>query len=249
MVESIEENLKINKNSWDEAAERFFGRAALPDYGPFAPSEDQLHLFGDLTDVKVLDIGCGSGHSMKYMVSKGVQEIWGLDLSQKQVETANQVLGLENSPHIFESAMEEDPGIPHHYFDVVYSIYALGWTLDLSRTLRNINNYLKPGGKLIFSWEHPIHSRIVNEDDHLQFVHSYHDESPKLHEAWKPTPAVFHFRRLSTYLNLLIESGFKVERVIEDVELQNDGEGQNFWYHSQKAEQFPATFIIKAEKV
>lgn len=30
---SFKENLKINKTSWDAAAQRFFGRTALTDYG------------------------------------------------------------------------------------------------------------------------------------------------------------------------------------------------------------------------
>jgi len=36
--------LTTNKKSWDEVAEKFFGRNPLPEYGPMAPSEDDLHL-------------------------------------------------------------------------------------------------------------------------------------------------------------------------------------------------------------
>ena len=84
------EILRINKEGWEKTAERFYGRTALPDYGPFAPSEDQLQLFGPITGKKVLDIGCGSGHSLQYMGNAGAQELWGLDLSTKQIETADE---------------------------------------------------------------------------------------------------------------------------------------------------------------
>ena len=82
------EILKINKEGWEKSAERFFGRAALPDYGPFALSETELNLFGPLTGKRVLDIGCGSGHSLQYMGNEGAEELWGLDLTTKQIEIA-----------------------------------------------------------------------------------------------------------------------------------------------------------------
>ena len=61
------ESLVLNKKSWDEVAPRFFGRNPLPEYGPLAPREDDLNLLGDVAGMKVLDIGCGSGHSLQYM--------------------------------------------------------------------------------------------------------------------------------------------------------------------------------------
>ena len=50
--------------------------------------------------------------------------------------------------------------IPKEYFDIVYSIYALGWTSNLRKTLELIYSYLKPGGSFIFSWEHPVYSNL-----------------------------------------------------------------------------------------
>jgi hypothetical protein len=41
--------------------------------------------------------------------------------------------------------MERNPGIPTGYFDLVLSVYALGWTNDLPRTLMHVTNYLRPG--------------------------------------------------------------------------------------------------------
>ena len=41
--------------------------------------------------------------------------------------------------------MEEEGDIPKGYFDIVYSIYALGWTSDLRKTLELIYSYVKPG--------------------------------------------------------------------------------------------------------
>ncbi|WP_233567857.1 hypothetical protein [Cohnella faecalis] len=109
---------------------------------------------------------------------------------------------------------------------------------------------MKPGGTFIFSWEHPIHSRVIYDQDQLQFAHSYHEEAPKLHEAWKPTPAVFNFRRMSTFINELIAAGFQIEKLVEDVEFPNeDTSTPHSWYSKSKAERYPSTFIIKCKLV
>ncbi len=240
--------LAINKAGWEKSAERFFGRTALPDYGPYAPSEDKLQLFGDLQERKVLDVGCGSGHSLKYMSMNGASELWGLDMSTKQIETAKSVLSDQPiKVSLFESPMEENPGIPLQYFDIVYSIYALGWTVDLKQTLSNVASYLKPGGIFIFSWEHPIHDRVSYEDERFYFRKSYNEEGPEYNEAWHREVIVFH-RKLSTYINTLIECGFTIEKVIDDVVMSDKETSPTKWYSNQKAELLPATFIIKARK-
>ncbi len=243
------EILRINKEGWEKSAERFYGRTALPEYGPYALSEDQLQLFGPITGKKVLDIGCGSGHSLQYMGNEGAQELWGLDLSTKQIETADELLRSQKSKvTLFESAMEENPGLPHEYFDVVYSIYALGWTTDLQKTLSNIHNYLKPGGTFIFSWEHPIHDRLAYENSSFTFKKSYNIEGPEYNEAWHNNVVIYH-RKLSTYINTLIEANFIIEKVIDDVVLPTTNtEDPSKWYSTQRATIVPATFIIKATK-
>jgi len=56
--------------------------------------------------------------------------------------------------------MEVNPGVPLGSFDLVFSIYGLGWTTDLLVTLSLVTDYLRPGGVFIVSGEHPAYSRI-----------------------------------------------------------------------------------------
>jgi SAM-dependent methyltransferase len=250
-MEQHTEILEMNKRRWDEVAERFFGRTALPEYGPFSFTEDDLGLFGDMADQKVLDIGCGSGHSLQYMGTRGAKELWGLDISKKQIETADRLLhGQQIKYQLFESAMEEDPGLPHGYFDVVYSIYALGWTVDLKRTMTNVHNYLKPGGTFIFSWEHPMHDRFAYNGADFVLKKSYVEEKPEYNEAWNGT-VIIHHRKISTYINTLIQTGFTIEKVIDDVLIpdRNSEDSPTKWYSKERAKLVPATFIVKVKKI
>ncbi len=242
------DTLTINKTSWDEVAQNFFGRTALPEYGPFAPEETELNLFGDLKRKKVLEIGCGSGHSLKYMHEKNADELWGLDLSSAQIQAATELLQGTNVK-LFQSPMEVNPGIPESHFDIVYSIFALGWTTNLEQTLSNINDYLKPGGSLIFSWEHPLFSRVRNTEHGLLFTKSYHEEGPYDHEAWNH-PAIMQQHKISTYVNSLVDAGFKIKKIIEEIRVSEElmSRDANRWYNWEKVRAIPATIIFKCQK-
>ena len=40
----------------------------------------------------MLEIGCGSGHSLKYHADRNAGELWGVDISRKQLENAEAYL-------------------------------------------------------------------------------------------------------------------------------------------------------------
>lgn len=171
--------LNQNKLSWDAMADTWFGSTALPAYGCLIPTEDELRLFPNLSGKNVLDIGCGSGHSLRWCGDKGAAELWGIDLSEKQIENARKYLA-ENGyrPKLYDSPMEKDCGLPKAYFDMAYSIYAVGWTTDLTAAFRNIASCLKPGGVFVFSWDHLLMHCVDVVNGQLVFSGTYtEDES------------------------------------------------------------------------
>lgn len=244
--------LALNKKCWDTVAPYFFQVDCLPKYGPYTASEDEIHLFDSIRNKKVLDIGCGSGHSLQYMVEHEAEELWGLDLSSKQIETAHETLkGWD--PKLICGAMEEVE-IPKEYFDIVYSIYALGWTSNLGKTLELMYSYLKPGGSFIFSWEHPIYSNLLYGTEEIVLNSSYHEETPITFETFKgeDVQATLYKRKMSTYINELNRVGFTIER-IEEPEPSSVFDGEiaepsTKYYSLYKARMVPTTFIIKVRK-
>ncbi|MGD7043091.1 class I SAM-dependent methyltransferase [Jeotgalibacillus proteolyticus] len=245
--------LKQNKNSWDKVAHHFNGKDALPSYGPFAQTEDELRLFDGIENKKVLDIGCGSGHSLKYMTNQGASELWGIDLSETQIKTAKETLeGLD--AHLFCSPMEEACGLPKHYFDMVYSIYAIGWTTNLSAAFELIHSYLKPGGSFIFSWDHPLYAHLKSGNGQIYLEGAYQNEGVIKYPNFKgeEAPVVIPTRKMATYINELIKAGFTIEFVIEsDVSSNYDEvkeEISDQYYSLYKARRFPTTMIIKSIK-
>ncbi|WP_297417891.1 bifunctional 2-polyprenyl-6-hydroxyphenol methylase/3-demethylubiquinol 3-O-methyltransferase UbiG [Clostridium sp.] len=246
--------LEINKKCWDNIAQQFFGITALPEYGPFIKSETELNLFGDVSDKKVLEIGCGSGHSLEYMAKRGAQELWGMDISSTQIETAKDYLSKKDyNANLYCSPMELEADIPKNYFDIIYSIYALGWTTDLKQTFKNIFSYLKEDGILIFSWDHPIYQCLGNNDTNIVVERSYFDDGIQPNKTFKGQPVTLNRIRLSTFINELISSGLNIEKLIEGDIAEKytniEAEPSEQYYSLYRAKYIPNSFIIKSKKI
>ena len=154
-------------------------------------------------------------------------------------------------PHLINAPMESDCGLPTDYFDVVYSIYALGWTVDLNTTIDRISCYLKRGGILIFSWDHPLMHCIDAEGEKLVLNGSYLDENP-LSYIQRGNPVTIHTHKMSGWINALAGAGFKVEKLVEETDaetLSKEYEFSDSYYSPFRAKKMPLSFIIKAVKL
>jgi AraC-like DNA-binding protein/SAM-dependent methyltransferase len=237
---------KTNSSFWNTKGNEVIGTTALPMYGAFV-SEEKCHLFGDVSGKKLLEIGCGTGHSLKYHGDRKASELWGIDISEKQIEKAKEYLSLYGfSAELICSPMEEDCGIPVDYFDYVYSVYGVGWATNLESTFCRISSYLKKDGVFIFSWSHPIHKCVAIENDALFFKKSYFDES-WYSVALDGGAISLSDRKLSTYINALTKAGFAIDEMIEEsddeiIQLHKESD------FAKKAKMLPVTFVIKARK-
>jgi len=245
--------LAINRAGWDRAAPRFYGGTALPVYGPLAPTEETLGLLGPLAGTRVLELGCGSGHSLRYLCEHGAAEAWGLDLSSVQITFAADVLRpFAPRVHLIESPMEVDPGIPAGSFDLVLSIYGLGWTTDLPGTLALVARYLKPGGCFVVSGEHPAYGCLRHDDGRYVLDRPYAQEGAELHESWNGAPIVIQRCTLGTFVNETVRAGLRVEALVEaalDTSLATENHADPArWYSVSRARMMPTTFILKARK-
>lgn len=247
-----------NKEYWNKNADFWFGTTALPEYGVKCVTEDELSLFGDVTGKKLLEICCGSGHSLKYHSEHGAEELWGIDLSEKQLLNASKLLnGGCAAVKLICAPMESDCGIPKNYFDCVYSIYGIGWTTDLDGTFEKIASYLKKDGTFIFSWHHPLNYCVawstekrtdVMEDGKLIFGRSYFDESyfkMPVHDS----EIILSNRKISTYVNALAKAGFCIERMVEETDGETMAAAEGLTGKMKKAKMLPISVIFKARKL
>jgi SAM-dependent methyltransferase len=245
--------LATNRAGWNQVAPLFHGGTALPEYGPLAPTEDTLRLLDRAPISRVLELGCGSGHSLRYLAERGAQELWGLDLSPVQIAFAEATLrSFAPKVRLIESPMEVNPGIPKNHFDLVLSIYGLGWTTDLPATMALVNEYLQPGGCLVVSGEHPAYSCLEWNGTQFTVSQPYFVEGPREYASWKGVPIVIQRRTLGAFVGQIVQAGLQIEAVVEtplNMAAANENHSDPArWYSVARAHVMPTTLIIKARK-
>ena len=253
-----QEIIEANKKYWNDHADLWFGTTDLPEYGVRFPTEDDLHLFGNLKGKSMLEICCGSGHSLLYNAKKGASDLWGVDISQKQLDNASGLLAENGcSAKLICAKMEDELDVPKGYFDYVYSIYGIGWTTDLQGTFDKIASYLKKDGIFIFSWHHTLNYCIawscderkdIFIDDKPVMTKSYFDES-YFKMPVHGSEIVLCNRKISTYVNALAKSGFVIEQLVEESDTSDSESEGEIDLKTRKAKMLPISFCIKARKL
>lgn len=242
----IDKAHKTNSAFWDTIGSELLGVTALPNWGGHLPSEEALDLLGDLSDKSVLEIACGNGSSLKYAAEKGALDLWGLDFSENQIKRAECFLREQKlDARLVCALMEEDCGLPTDYFDLVYSIYGIGWTTDLDKTFQNIYTCLKKDGVFLFSWSHPIHKCVSIENGRLLFHNSYFNEEWYRADV-RNQEMMLSNRMMSTYINALADNGFVIEKLVEETDKERAAAADNDF--ARKALMLPTAFVIKARK-
>lgn len=111
-------------------------------------------------DTKVLEIGCGTGNNLKFLLENGF-DAWGVDYSETGVDLCNSFLAQHKLP---KTAIVGDlAGLPikDKSIDVVLDRACLTQNsyMTISRYLSEIGRILKPGGVLacftLYGEEHP----------------------------------------------------------------------------------------------
>ncbi len=177
-------------------------------------------LLPDFQGLSVLDLGCGYGWHCKYAAEHGAAYVLGTDISQKMLEAAEQ---KNPGPNIeYRQAAMEDLGFADASFDVVLSSLAFHYVADFISLVQNISRWLKPGGRFVFSMEHPVFTAYGSQDwcydetgKILHFpVDNYYLEG-KRDAIFLGEPVTKYHRTLTTYLDTLLRNGFQLQRVVE----------------------------------
>lgn len=248
------EFIEMNKKGWNDLikANKPFSNTILPEYGPFLKkNENDINILDNVKGAKVLDIGCGEGESLEYIYNKGAAEIWGIDISEERIKRAQNRFPQFKERFIV-GPMESEINIPNNYFDYIISIFSIGYTSDLYKTLLNANKYLNRDGTLIISWTHPFYYCLDVVDDNVVVSKSYFDENSEI--ITKGPDKVNLAQKnlmISTIINTANEAGFYVEKMYEEETVMKDdvnGYISNFW-KKEKNVNCPSTIIIKFKKL
>jgi SAM-dependent methyltransferase len=111
--------------------------------------------------------------------------------------------------------------LPARSFDLAYSSLALHYIENLEGLLAGVQAALVPGGRLIFSVEHPIVTAptspgwsVDGAGRRIWTVDGYLDEGPRKTD-WLAKGVIKQHRMIGTYIDLLVRSGFSLSHVNE----------------------------------
>jgi len=174
-------------------------------------------LVGELTDLHILDLGCGSAGFGLEALNHGCRSYLGIDGSHKMVEAAREKLA--DAPGKVVCASIESWDYPSHQFDVVTSRLALHYVLEIEIVFAKVYQALIGGGRFIFSVEHPVITscdRAWQIDGPRQdwIVDDYFETGPRV-TTWMGGEVIKYHHTIEDYFIALRGAGFVVEALRE----------------------------------
>jgi ubiquinone/menaquinone biosynthesis C-methylase UbiE len=221
---------------WNESAESWtkLARAGYDLYRDQLNTPAFFAMLPDVSGLLGLDIGCGEGHNTRLLAQRGARmsaiDIAEVFIAHAQQSEREQPLGID-----YRVASAVELPFAGQHFDFATAFMSLMDVPETSRVLAEAYRVLKPGGFLQFSIAHPCfdtpHRRNLRDANRRTYaieVGNYFQGSAGEIEEWlfKAAPAdvkagmrkftIPRFRRtLSEWFNLLVDAGFRLERVEE----------------------------------
>ncbi len=174
-------------------------------------------LIGTIDRKRVLDLGCGDAAIGRELLDQGAAIYIGLEGSTKMVALATQTLA--GTPHRIIQHTIEDWIYPNAAFDLVIARLSLHYVADLSPLCAQVFRTLVPGGRFVFSVEHPVITSCdrgwpagsVRQD---WIVDNYFDTGLRI-TTWLGGTIQKYHRTIEEYFTTLQQAGFVVEYLRE----------------------------------
>jgi ubiquinone/menaquinone biosynthesis C-methylase UbiE len=222
---SLEDHQILNRAAWQNFAEDYIEPAEKawqsdePFWGIWQLPETQLKLLpNDLTGKKCVEIGCGAGYVSSWMARRGA-EVTGIDPTPNQLKTARRLEKQYQSGAQFVEGFGEDLPFPDACFDFAISEYGAALFADPYKWIPEAARVLKPGSQLVFMTNHAFAICCAPDNEDQNEPNSEQLQRPYLglyKNAWEysSNEVEFHLPH-GTWIKLLLEYGFVVERLLE----------------------------------
>lgn len=181
-----------------------------------------MSLLPDVSNLNILDIGCGYGNMCKILSDRGAASVTGIDISHKMINLATkESLHYKNIKYINDDIYQFQ-GRENSY-DLILSSLCLHYLPETTIFLKKISSLIKNKGEFIFSQEHPICTSYAGMDGWIKSsegsnihwpIDNYAVETLR-ENLWLGNNITKYHRRFSTIMNGLIENKFNISRILE----------------------------------
>lgn len=204
-------------------------------------------LLGDISEKKILDLGCGDGKYGVVLLKRGAKYYHGIEGSKKMASLAKENLKGYNS-EIELGEIERTEYKPAEY-DIVISRLVLHYLEDLESVLKKIKVSLKDQGEFIFSVEHPIITSSY-ESYHKKgkrgnwIVDNYFDSGERINE-WIGKKVVKYHKTLEEYWQIIRKIDLEIVELRESKPQKLNFESEEEF---QRRKRIPLFLIFKLRK-
>src|SRR5262245_31820970 len=216
-----------NAGAWTKLA-----RAGYDVYRDFLNTPAFFDLLPNVVGQVGLDIGCGEGHNTRLLARRGAR-VTAIDIAEDFVAWAREAESREPLGIDYRVASAVALPFADASFDFATAFMSLMDVPETGRALAEARRVLKPGGFLQFSITHPCfmtpHRRNLRDAGHRTYAMEVGDYFRNLDgeiDEWLFSAAPPEAKRgltkfkvprftltISQWLNLLVEVGFRLERV------------------------------------
>lgn len=208
-------------------------------------------LLPNVKNMKILDLGCGFGEACHWYAVQGAAKVIGVDISEKMLFKAKELYSDVKIEYLHSPI--EDINFRTEQFDLVVSSLAFHYIADLKDVLERIYYCLKPDGYLIFSQEHPIATAkkaasgwvMDSNGNKMHWIMDNYGEQGIRKQKWFVDGVIKYHRTLANIINTLIETGFKIVKVLEPTAIE-EAEFANEALKNERRR--PPFLIIKVQK-
>ena len=99
---------------------------------------------------KILDFGCGSGVMLPFLAQQA-RQVFATDIDLVPLERVKKQIPLSENVQVLDAKEVSLAQLPAKSFDLINALDVLEHVDDLPRTLSELLNLLKPGGRLVVS--------------------------------------------------------------------------------------------------
>jgi SAM-dependent methyltransferase len=221
---------------WNASADAWtkLARAGYDVYRDYLNTPAFFDMLPDVAGLAGLDVGCGEGHNTRLLAKRGAR-VTAIDVSEIFIAHAAQAEADEPLGIDYRVASAVALPFADGTFDFAIGCMSFMDVPETDRVVAEAHRVLKPGGFLQFSICHPCfdtpHRRNLRDAAGLTYAIEVGDYFRNLDgkiDEWlfkaAPEEAKLGLRKftvprftrtLSQWLNLLIDAGFRLERVVE----------------------------------
>jgi SAM-dependent methyltransferase len=213
--------------------------------------ESDVHLLGDVSGKRILEVGCGAASCSRWLATQGAQAV-ALDLSGGMLRhAATQAADSGVRVALLQADAMSLP-VRDGSFDIAFTAFgAIPFVNDSARVMREVSRVLSPGGRWVFSVTHPMRWIFLDDpgEGGLVAIHSYFDRRPYVEydEDGAPTYVEQH-RTLGDRIRELVTAGFRLDDLIEP-EWPDGFDGVWGQWSPIRGRLFPGTAIFVATKL